>query len=95
MADVITSLLNEMNVPYIEPSLKVSVTVNNGTINFDTNNLLSGSVFSITNSIGQACITGSVSNAQWSISTQNMISGIYLYQIINPSQRIAGKIYVP
>jgi len=95
MTDVITSLLNQLNVPYIEPSLKVSVTVNNDNINFNTNNLLSGSVFSITNSIGQTCITGSVSNAQWSVSTRNMTSGIYLYQIINPSQRITGKIYVP
>jgi hypothetical protein len=95
MADVITSLLNELNVPYIEPSLKVSVTVNGDNINFNTNNLLSGSVYSITNSIGQACVVGNVSNAQWSVSTQDLSSGIYLYQIINASQRITGKIYVP
>lgn len=95
MADVIASLLNELNVPYIEPTLMVTVTVNGGNINFNTNNLLSGSAFSIMNSVGQICVTGEISNAQWSVSARNMTSGIYLYQIINSSQRITGKIYVP
>jgi hypothetical protein len=82
-------------VPYVEPSLDVNVTVNGGNINFNTKSLLSGSAYSIMNSMGQTCTSDQITSAQWSVSANNLASGIYLYQIINSSQRVTGKIFIP
>jgi len=61
---------------------------------FNTENLLTGSYYAVTNSVGQLIASGSITDDTWTVSATKLSSGIYLYQILNDSQKATGKVFV-